>query len=131
MSEVYISYARADAATTNAIVSQVKMFSVGGWKDRADLAIGKAAMGSVRQALEQSAAVVVMISPKSLENKWVQFELGAAAALDKRIIPVIIDGDNVEAAMPEFLRKRRKVDARRKPGDVVAREIEQIVQNAP
>ncbi len=126
--QIFVSYARADAATTSAIMSEVSAISTSGWKGSSDLSTGKAVVDTVRDALRQASAVVVMISPKSLANQWVQFELGAAQALDKHIIPVIIDGNDVESKMPNFLRRLQYVDARKKPGKLVAREIEKMVK---
>jgi hypothetical protein len=128
MNRVFISYARGDQSVAARLLSEVQHVSFEGWMDTADLAGGEAFSASIRDALRRSSAVVVLISPRSLDSKWVQFEIGAAEALGKRIIPVIIEGKDIESSIPDALWGVTWLDARDKSISEVAREIEEALK---
>jgi hypothetical protein len=128
MNRVFISYARGDQSVAARLLSEVQHVSFEGWMDTADLAGGEAFSASIRDALRRSSAVVVLISPRSLDSKWVQFEIGAAEALGKRIIPVIIEGKDIESSIPDALWGVTWLDARDKSLSEVAREIEEVLK---
>jgi hypothetical protein len=45
----------------------------------------------LQQALRESRVFVVVVSSHTMDSRWVLFELGAAMAGGKRIIPVLVD----------------------------------------
>jgi hypothetical protein len=92
--------------------------------DSADISAGSATASGVRSALQGSKAMVVLVSPASLGDRWVNFELGAGVAQDLPIIPIIVGGDDVESELPEWLRENELLDARNTPMDAVAEEVE-------
>lgn len=124
MSKVFISYALSDAPIARRLVTAFRNTDVSGWLDEADVASGDSIASVVRKALEEASAVVVLLSPRALDSQWVQFEIGAAEALGKRIIPVIIAGENLEQELPPILRERQCLDARGKQASEVVRELE-------
>lgn len=124
MSKVFISYAHADAHEARRLVTALRDTTVSGWLDAADMASGASISSEVRSALETASAVVVLLSPRSLESEWVQFEIGAAEALGKRIIPVIVSGDNLEHELPAILRDRIWFDARGRQASEVVGDLE-------
>ena len=75
----------------------------------------------LRLALESSSAVVVLLSPQAAENRWVNFEIGAAEALGKPLIPVVMEDEHF--VMPDVLRDRRWLDARNRSPSEVASDI--------
>lgn len=127
MTNVFISYANADRPAAERLISQFRDVSVTGWGDASDLSAGGAVSASIREALRRSSAVIVLFSPRSLANEWLQFEMGAAEALGKKIIGVIIDGENIEQALPAPLGEVQWLDARNKAPQEVARDIEEAV----
>ena len=50
----------------------------------------------VENALRESPVLVAVLSKSSIESPWMFFELGAAVADKKRVIPVLIEGLNVQ-----------------------------------
>jgi hypothetical protein len=125
MPNIFISYARRDRAEAERIVSELRKANLSGWMDASDLATGSSIASEVRNALNHASAVLVLLSPASLHSQWVQFEIGAAEALGKPIIPVLIEGGaDLETEAPPILRQRQWVDARHRPPAEVAREIE-------
>jgi hypothetical protein len=125
--QVFISYSRSDYPYAYRLVESLKHYKVSGWMDSADIAAGSATASGVRSALRGSKAMVVLVSPASLGDQWVNFELGAGAALDLPIIPIIVGGDDVESEMPEWLRENELFDARNTPMDAVAAEVEKAI----
>jgi hypothetical protein len=72
------------------LIRELRAARVTGWLDDADAATGEGIPFAVRNTLKKSSAVVVLLSPKALTSQWVQFELDAAEALDKKIIAMIV-----------------------------------------
>jgi hypothetical protein len=124
MSRVFVSYSYADRPIAERLLTELRKVNVAGWMDASDLAAGEAVSTSIRNALAHSDAIVILLSARSLESNWVQFEIGAALGLGKRLLPVII-GD-VEAPLPEYLSNIQWLDARGKAPQQVAREIEAL-----
>jgi uncharacterized SAM-dependent methyltransferase len=56
------------------------------------LAPGEDIEGRLRADLAECDVVVALLTPRTPQSRWVQFELGAAWALGKRIIPLWADG---------------------------------------
>jgi hypothetical protein len=127
VSRVFISYAQNDTPLVRKLVAELRNLTVAGWMDASDIAGGAVISSAVRDALQRSAAVLVLLSPRALQSRWVQFEIGAAEALGKPIIPVIIEGDNLEEQMPAYLKQRQWLDARYKSPAEVARLIERVL----
>jgi hypothetical protein len=125
MRSVFISYAREDSGHAARLLEQLHKLHVGGWMDASDIAAGSAFPAAIREALNRASAVLVLVSRSSLNNQWVQFEVGAAEALGKPIIPVLVSGEgDMLADAPALLRERRWLDARHLKAEDIAREIE-------
>jgi hypothetical protein len=131
MRNVFISYAHSDADLARSLVNALRTSNVAGWLDSTDIASGAAIASSVRDALTRSSAVIVLLSPRALHTEWVQFEIGAAEALNKRIIPVIVSGDQMEEQLPEILVNRVWIDARNRSSDDVVRDVKRAVESIP
>jgi hypothetical protein len=129
MRNIFISYAHSDVDQARRLVEALRTSDVTGWMDSADIAAGEAISSAVRDALNRSTAVIVLLSPRALQSEWVQFEIGAAEALNKRIIPVIVSGDQIEEQLPEILRNRMWIDARHRSSDDVVREVRRAVDS--
>jgi uncharacterized Ntn-hydrolase superfamily protein len=130
MSNVFISYARSDSDEAERLVKALEGGSVTGWLDRADIAAGDSVSSAVRDALKKSSAFVVLLSPQALQSQWVQFEIGAAEALGKTIVPVIVSGENLEEQFPDILRHRKWIDARHRSHEEVVRDLERALESA-
>ncbi|MHC4248111.1 MAG: toll/interleukin-1 receptor domain-containing protein [Planctomycetota bacterium] len=127
MPKVFISYAHDDQQIASRLVSELQDVSLPAWMAAADVNAGEPIMSKLREELACSSAVVVLLSPKSLASSWVQFEIGAARALGKPIVPVLIEGDGVEGSIPDSLSEVQSIDARREPLREVARRIEEAL----
>jgi hypothetical protein len=127
VADLFISYAHSDGDEAKQLVSALRAVNVVGWLDSADIAAGTAVASAVRDALKKSSAVVVLLSPGALHSEWVQFEIGAAEALSKKIIPVIVAGEHLEDQLPDILKGRAWIDARDRPSSEVVKELQQAL----
>ena len=50
----------------------------------------------IKKALSESDFFLVLLSPTSVQSRWVQFELGVAWGLNKFIIPIVTSHDVVD-----------------------------------
>jgi hypothetical protein len=96
--------------------------------DEADIATGVFPAGEaiadvVMKSLQQASAMVVLLSEESVHSRWVQFEIGAAFAMDKPVVPILI---GQVAERPEWLLGISYIDARGKS----MREVFSLVERA-
>jgi hypothetical protein len=130
MPDFFISYSRQDTDVARSLVKELQEKSILGWRDSADIAGGEAVSSAVRDALKRSSVVIVLLSNSALHSEWVQFEIGAAEALDKKIIPVILSGDVSEEQLPDILRHHSWIDGRHRPLEDVARDVKRAAESA-
>jgi hypothetical protein len=123
MPNVFISYSYSDRENVERLVSALRAANIVGWLDAADIAAGASVSSAVRDALQKASAVVFVLSPDALHNQWVQFEIGAAEALGKKIIPVIVSGNRLEEQLPDILKNWKVIDARNRLQADVVRDI--------
>jgi hypothetical protein len=64
--------------------------------DVGSVGAGENWLNAIKKALARSAAIIVLCSQESIVRPWVQFELGAAWMLKKRIIPICHSGLRTE-----------------------------------
>ena len=129
MTSVFISYSQADSEIASRVQGALKDISISGWLDQADIAAGDSISSKVKESLKQANALIVLVSPSSLANKWVQFEVGAAFGMGKPIIPVIIDSQSPDMVLPEWLNDYQYIDARNQPIDEVVNSIRLATNN--
>lgn len=86
---VFISYSRSDAGIANKIAKVLDELKIGYFRDVKDIEWGQSVRKRVRNALHDCIAVVVIVSPGSVESQWVPFELGHASATRKQILPYL------------------------------------------
>ena len=89
--QIFLSYAREDG---NPAAERIRRemhsagFSV--WRDIENMQGGKEWKAQLRTALHQVEAIIVLLTPKSVESKYVEWELEMARMIDKPILPVLI-----------------------------------------
>ena len=123
MKKVFISYAHEDSTIARDLLARLSDTHVSGWMDHADVASGGAISRHIRESIRQASAVLFLVTPRSIDSHWVQFELGAAWGMGKHIIPVIIGDPEIEISLPEWLLQFQYVDARRRPMADVAKDV--------
>jgi hypothetical protein len=127
MKYLFVSYVSQDSLKAKELVSNLKEVQVRGWLDQADIATGEEISSVLRDSIRKASAVLVLISPASVNNRWVEFEVSAGQALGKTIIPVIISGENIEKKLPSSMADIMYIDARKRSLDEVVSEIKRAV----
>ncbi|MGH8560280.1 MAG: toll/interleukin-1 receptor domain-containing protein [Methylococcales bacterium] len=127
MKNVFFSYALGDELAARELRANLHNMEVAGWMDESDIAAGDAISKNIRESLQRASAVIVLVSERSLNSPWVQFELGAAEGMGKTIIPVLIGPEGIEGKLPEWLQGLSYVDGRAQPYQKVATEVERAL----
>jgi hypothetical protein len=106
---VFVSYSMKDRDYANELLNylaqqpNINVFTAN------NLSAGGRWQSVIRQELSKSDYFLVLLSPASINSKWVQFELGLAWGLDKAIIPIITDREMINK-IPLDLRNLQVLD---------------------
>lgn len=87
--KAFISHATADKFVAESIGRIVEAEGIQAFIDSHAIEGGDDIHQSVTRALEESTVVFVLITPRSLDSTWIWFEVGMAAAMKKRIVPLL------------------------------------------
>jgi nucleoside 2-deoxyribosyltransferase len=102
--DVFLSYSGEGRPWAREFANALRSEGIRAWHDEEEITFGDKWVEKMESALRHSPAVVFIITPASLDSPWTFFEIGAAIAGEKRIIPIIID-DIAPEALPRSLRQ--------------------------
>lgn len=90
---LFISHAKEDETIALALKGFLENIFLNGdfFVSGSDLGGGEVWIEELRNRLDASTAIIVLVTPYSKENKWVYFEAGAGLA-KRKTIPVVADG---------------------------------------
>jgi TIR domain-containing protein len=98
MAEIFISFASEDGYAADPLRGFIQQSLIGASiflaSDPASISPGDEWLESLRNALREAKVLVVLLSTASLENRWINLELGAAWVQGTPIIPILLDGLN-------------------------------------
>lgn len=101
--DVFLSYSHNDSAWVKEFVTTLKSAGITTWFDADDIKPGDNWQSAIQQALRESNTLVLVLSKNNVNSPWTFFELGAAVADKKRIIPVLA-GDLDISQIPLLVR---------------------------
>lgn len=108
MNEVFISHSSSDDAFVRELQQALGDHGVNAWIDSRELLPGGLLDPDITKAIAETAAYAVVVSPASLQSKWVGKELRHALAVQKErgrekfpIIPLSLDGTKL-GVLEEF-----------------------------
>lgn len=107
---VFISYAANDTAMAKQLAEALAQAGVGSWLAVREVTLGEQWAERVENELRNARTMVVLLTPASANSASILFEVGAAIADSKTIIPVLLDGIRPED-VPAILRKHQSVQA--------------------
>lgn len=93
MHDVFISYHRADSALATRIAAGLERVGLSVFRDVESIVSGNSWDAQITEALEQSRAVVVLLSSRSKRSAWVQSEVTQALESKKLVVPVLLDSE--------------------------------------
>ena len=96
--EIFISYSRHDKDLVHPFVQQISE-AIGKedccWIDMKGIESGEEFEDIIIQAIDDCRVVLFMLSNSSLKSKWTKREVYYAEGEDKRIVPILIDGQRL------------------------------------
>jgi TIR domain len=110
---VFISYSHSDEFIVNKLAAHLVKHNANVWVDTWELNVGDSILNRVQDAIQESSALLVILSKKSIESEWCKKELSAGLVREldeKRIIvlPVLVE----DCEIPMFLREKMYADLR-------------------
>lgn len=110
---VFISYSHSDAPFVNNLAAHLVKRNAHVWVDSWELNVGDSILGRVQQAIQESSALLVVLSKNSVASEWCKKELSAGLMreLDEKrvvVLPVLLE----DCEVPIFLREKMYADFR-------------------
>lgn len=122
MTHVFISYSRQDQPYARRLADHLLALGFDVWIDD-QIDYGDRWHRVIFKAIDECAALIVIMSPAARESDWVEKEYLYADELKKPLFPLLLDGTR----FPYFV-NRQYVDARpdKLPGEDFTRRLEQV-----
>lgn len=110
---VFISYSHADKTFVDKLAAHLVKRNAHVWVDSWELNVGDSILGRVQEAIQDSSALLVILSKASVQSEWCKKELSAGLMreLDEKrvvVLPVLLE----DCEIPIFLREKMYADFR-------------------
>ncbi|MEH2559594.1 hypothetical protein V1286_007123 [Bradyrhizobium algeriense] len=130
--DVFISYAHKDRTWASKFAHELEAHGVHAWFDEAEIAIGDRWSEKLEEALRQTPVIAVLVSQDYLSSPSSVFELGAAVAGNKKIIPIVTQ-EIERPLLPSLLRDRRLLQetSPQAAGKLVAEVVGNLASHGP
>lgn len=112
--KVFLSYSHKDGELATQIAEELKKFEFDVWSAETEILPGDNWAEKVSDALKDSDAMVVLLTPESLASKVVQREIQYALgdnSYNHRLIPVVVGSEESvpEKSIPWILKKLKTI----------------------
>jgi hypothetical protein len=124
--DVFLSYSSASQPWVRKFTDALTASGVSAWFDAHEILPGERWQAQIEKALRQSRVLILVLTPESVQRPWTFFELGAALADGKRIVPVLSD-DVDPADIPAVVRQFQFV--REKSPEAAAKRVAEAVMH--
>lgn len=126
---VFISYAHADKTFVDKLAANLVRHNAHVWLDRWELNVGESILNHVQKAIQESDALLIVLSIASVASEWCKKELNAGLMreLDEKrvlVLPVLAE----DCQIPMFLREKMYADFRGKFGDGLKALVEALAK---
>jgi nucleoside 2-deoxyribosyltransferase len=125
--KVFISYSQPDLEWARGFADALRQRGVGVWFDQFEITPGENLRDALESGLRQSDVFVTLLNPKESSRPALFFELGAAIAMNKRVVAIV--PKDVDAAQFPFELRLRKYLLRDSPEET-ADELSQALAAA-
>lgn len=107
---IFVSYSQGDAdrGWIRAFAEALRLHGANVWFDEWEVKPGEPLEKPMEKGIRGSDVIVAIVTPASVDQPWVYFELGVALASGKRFV-VIVPKDIDPALLPPPLRRRRVI----------------------
>jgi hypothetical protein len=127
---VFLSYSPADERFAKQLALELTQRGCDVWDPRAELFAGDNWAEQIGQALKQSKAMVVLLSPDSVNSDWVRREIEYALGDPNyagRLFPVLV---RPTEEVPWILRKLQILHAKDNPAEISKRIASALTREA-
>ena len=126
---IFISYSHQDRDFVDKLAVDLVKNKARIWVDRWELNVGDSIIEKVQEAIQESSALIIVISNSSMESDWCKKELSAGFLREleeKRVVvlPLLLE----ECKMPIFLREKMYADFRREYDEGLKKTLEAIAK---
>jgi hypothetical protein len=126
---VFISYSHADKAFVDKLAANLVKHNAHVWLDRWELNVGDSILNHVQQAIQDSDALLIVLSKTSIASEWCKKELNAGLMRElgeKRVLvlPVLVEDCEISI----FLREKMYADFRGKFADGLKPLVEALAR---
>jgi nucleoside 2-deoxyribosyltransferase len=90
MRRIFISHTSESRDYARSLRKALQEFGDAALIDETEVTPGQSISEVIRTKLESADYVVVLLTERAAESPWVMFEIGAAEALGKRILPILL-----------------------------------------
>jgi hypothetical protein len=90
-SHIFISYSRSDVGYAKRLAEALEHEGFAVWNDNR-ISLGTSWPRVIQEQLDQSSAVIVLMTPRAYQSEWVQNELSRAKRKQKAIFPLLLEG---------------------------------------
>ncbi|NDJ51701.1 MAG: toll/interleukin-1 receptor domain-containing protein [Chloroflexi bacterium] len=108
MTSIFISYARKNQRFALFLQELLETNGYRVWIDVANIPGGQEWAREIETAIQEAHAVAVIVTPEAAQSEWVNREIELAIAHEKRIVPIMLEGE-----LPGNLSKYQWVDVGR------------------
>ena len=110
---VFISYSHSDELFVNVLAANLVKRNAHVWVDTWELNVGDSILNKVQQAIQDSSALLVVLSKSSVTSEWCRKEINAGLMreLDEKrvvVLPILVN----DCEIPIFLREKMYADFR-------------------
>lgn len=114
--DLFISYSTRDHRQVSYVIEDLTALGFSIWQDQSEIMYAERIREKIHEGIAHSSLVLIFISPRSLQSRWVLNELDTAMmreiSEDKPfVVPVLMGNVNLED-LPGDLRGKRYVDLR-------------------
>lgn len=105
MADVFISYSRGDGDFVRRLHTALAEAGRDAWVDWEDIPLTARFLAEIYEAIEAADTFIFVISPDALASDYCRLEIAHAAALNKRLVPVVrrdAPAEQVPAALAEL-----------------------------
>jgi hypothetical protein len=125
--QVFLSYATADTKIANQIEKKLVERGFGVWFDAYELQPGDSIADAIKEAISATDYLVVLLSPNSVNSRWMQNELSSVLGYDLAqrnitLLPVLIE----DCEIPPLLASYQYLDLRADLEGGINRLVEQL-----
>jgi hypothetical protein len=126
---IFISYSHKDKEFVNKLAANLVKQKAHVWIDTWELNVGDSIIEKVQSAIQESSALIIVISKASMESEWCKKELSAGFLKEleeKRVVvlPLLLE----DCEMPIFLRGKMYADFRKDFDDGFRKTLEAIAK---